>query len=62
MDLYQWLIFFSIEIVGRFPEEAEAEKFNIRTDIPIWLPTDVTSIPWFNQFIPALKAQWPVDA
>ena len=53
---------FSIEFVGRFPEEAEAEMFNIRTDKQIWLPTYENNVPWFNKFFPTLKNQWPVDA
>ena len=55
-------LIYSIEFVGRFPEEAEAEMYNIKTDEPMWLPTDVNNVPWFNQFFPTLKNHWPVDA
>jgi len=40
----------SIEILGRYPTEAEAKDYNIPLDIPVWLPVKDENIPWFKQF------------
>ena len=32
------MIFFSLEVVGRFPRKKEAEEMSISEDVPVWLP------------------------
>ena len=45
------------EILGRFPSDEEAKKYDIPEKIPVWLPTGVEILSWFDEFITKNKKQ-----
>ena len=52
----------SIEVVGKFPSENEAKKYNISLDKPIWLPTSGEDLTWYTEFFSKLMTMWPLES
>ena len=57
-DFYTYIHIFSVEVVGKFPDESEAKKYNISVEKPIWLPTSEENVSWYEDFLPKLKNKW----
>ena len=44
-------------MVGQFVDVKLAEKYNVPPNKPIWFPTEVEDLPWFNSFLPLLRKE-----